>query len=260
MSNFLQIVMEAKGKKPIKFDTKDADDYTKEEGDGEEDIESEEDTSDNEEEQDTEESDDDGSTKDDLEEESEEDDTEPTNYTEDEEEFSDDEQFDEGEESEDDLATDYTDDGDDSNTDSEGEDGGEDSATDYTSDDSNDEPSMSEDDGSDGDMSEEEEEGPSSEDRKNKALLDDLMKLKEIVQGFINKLTSIDVDNIQKVELIGQINKNLTQLSTQIHNYIVYKFQHESYVRNLYFYNYSVEAVNININMLKKISKMDDNK
>ena len=109
-------------------------------------------------------------------------------------------------------------------------------------------------------MSQEDEEGPTSDERKNNSLLDDVIKLKGIVQNFINTLSAMNMDNVEKVRFIGQISNNLTQLSEQIHNYIIYRFQHETYVRNLYFYNYSVEAVNININMLKKISKLNDNK
>lgn len=254
MSNFLDLVMEAKGRKPIKIRVDDeADDYTEnEEGDGNE----PENTS--EEDSDTEEETDDGGT----DETSEEDEAEPTDYTDDEEEFSDEEDSDtnsEGEPTEDDDTipadeepTDYTGD----------EDGGDsgDEPTDYTDDDSTDTDDTGDDSSMGDEETSEEDEGPTTDDRKNKGLLDDLIKLKAIVQNFINKLSAMNLNNIEKVRLIGQINSNLTQLSEQIHMYIVYRFQHETYVRNLYFYNYSIEAVNININMLKKIGKMNDNK
>lgn len=258
MSNFLDIVMEAKGKKSLKIKAEtEPEDYTQGDEEGEESEPETDDILDEEEE--TETSDDNG---DDI---GDDEDLEPTDYTEEEEEFSDEddtvETEDDGEPSneddtipDEDEPTDYTEDetGSDDTTgdeDTDGEDG-----TDYTSDDGGESDMGSEEEMSEG------EEGPSSEDRKNKGLLDDLIKLKGIVHNFIDKLSSVNMDNTNKVKFVGQINSNLTQLSEQIHNYIVYRFQHESYIRNLYFYNHSVEAVNVNINMLKKISKMNDNK
>lgn len=257
MSNFLDLVMEAKGRKPIKIQVDDEpEDYTQnEEGEGNDEPEE---TSEGDSDTETEANDADGT---DEEPTDEEDAIEPTDYTEEEEEFS--EEGDSGATSEgepaedddtipeDDDVTDYTDDEDGTNP--------EDEPTDYT-DDGTDPDSTGDDSNMGGEEMSEEEEGPTSDDRKNKGLLDDLIKLKGIVQNFINKLSSMNLNNVEKVKIVGQISNNLTQLSEQIHNYIVYRFQHETYVRNLYFYNYSVEGVNVNINMLKKISKMNDNK
>ena len=48
---------------------------------------------------------------------------------------------------------------------------------------------------------EEGEEGPTSDDRKNKALLEDLIRLKGMVINFIDKTSSINGNNVSKVKI-----------------------------------------------------------
>ena len=239
--DFLDILMEAKSKKPIKISATDDDqtDYTEDETseeDTDEDTDEDEETSDDTEELDM-------------------DDEQPTDYTDSGEEDEGEEETDDGETHEDtpedDEPTDYTD--------SE-EEVGDDYPTDYTDDPDSDDGSdeMSEEPSEN--MTEEEEEGPTDDERKNKSLLEDLIRLKEIVGNFIDKTSTINGNDISNVKITNQLTNNLSQLSKQIHNYIVYRFSKETYVRNLYFYNYSVEALNISINMLKKINSFKHNK
>lgn len=257
-ANFLDLVMEAKGRKPIKINPNedhDATDYT-DDVEGDEVDEQETDELDNDEE--TSEDDNNESEEDDLSDEPEEvNDEDVTDYTETEEEIGDDNGPDDTDNggSEEDEPTDYT-----SYDDEAGGDGSE------TGDDS-DQPSDYSDDGNGDDYSEgdenapeEGEEGPTSEDRKNKALLDDLIRLKDMVTNFIDKTSSINGTDVSQVKFVNQVNNNLGALSRQIHNYIIFRFSNESYIRNLYFYNNSVEALNISINMLKKINGFKHNK
>ena len=162
-----------------------------------------------------------------------------------------------GEDDDNDEVSDYTEDGDDAGGDDLEDPDGSDEPDDYT-DDSDGTDDMGEESEETGE--EETEEGPTPDERKNKALLDDLIQLKEMVVNFIDKTSTINRDEISKVKYTNQINNNLNLLSKQIHTYIVYRFSRETYVRNLYFYNYSVEALNICINMLKKINSFKDNK
>lgn len=256
--DFLDIVMEAKGKKPIKITpdenyekTDYTDDIEEENGD-----EQEEDEPDNQEatsEDDNLESEENDSPNDEEE-------GEPTDYTESEEELGDDELGDDGfGEDGENEASDYTSDGEDYTGDGSENPDDADEPSDYTDDSFGD-------DGSEGGEAPPEEgeetgeEGPTSDDRKNKELLEDLIRLKEMVGNFIDKTSSINGNEISKVKFTNQLNNNLNLLSKQIHNYIVYRFSRETYVRNLYFYNYSVEALNISINMLKKINSFKHNK
>lgn len=249
--DFLDILMEAKSKKPIKISATDDDqtDYT-------EDDASDEETDTDEEADDTED-----------EEETSDEEDEATDYTDDSEEDEeevDEEETDEDDAPEEDEPTDYTD--------SEEEVGdGEEEPTDYADGEEVDEPTdytdvADSEDGSDENGEEpsedmaEEEEGPTDDEKKNKSLLEDLIRLKEIVGNFIDKTSTINGNDISNVKITNQLTNNLSQLSKQIHNYIVYRFSNETYVRNLYFYNYSVEALNISINMLKKINSFKHNK
>lgn len=249
--DFLDIVMEAKGKKSVKITPDQSDgqtDYT-------EDIDEEVSDDEQEEEPDNQEA---TSEDDNLEsEEFSEDEDDPTDYTETEEEIGDDEPGDDFETGDgEDEVTDYT-------SDDEGDGGDEyqdsddpEQSDDYTDDSMGD----GSDENLDGEPQETEEEGPTDDEKKNKALLEDLIRLKEIVVNFIDKTSSIKGNSIDNVTITNQIANNVSQLSKQIHNYIVYRFSNETYVRNLYFYNYSVEALNISINMLKKINSFKHNK
>lgn len=256
--SFLDIVMEAKGKKPIKItpdENYEKTDYT----DGVEEEDNDEQTEDEPDDQEaTPEDDNLEPEEDELQDDPEEgEDGEPTDYTETEEEIGDDGSATDGDGgTEEDQPSDYT---------SDGEEGSDDGITDDL-----DEPGDYTDigDGDDLDAGDEsppeegteEAEGPTSDDRKNKALLEDLIKLKEIVGNFIDKTSTINGNDINQVKFTNQVNNNLNMLSKQIHNYIVFRFSRESYVRNLYFYNYSIEALNISINMVKKINGFKHNK
>ncbi len=252
--SFLDIVMEAKGKKkPVtRIDATEDDevsDYNEDQSDDESDQDEEADTASDYTEDD--ESDDEESTSDENESEDQEeteDDT-PTDYTEDDE--SDDEA---------DTASDYTDD---EESEDDIPDDDDDTPTDYTE--SEDElegdesmDSDSEDTSSDSDEESTTEIKPEVV-RKNN-LLTDLIELRTIVDGFIDKNSGVGLDDSKKVSLINAVNKNLTDLSNQIHKYIVYRFNKDTYVNNQYFYNNSVEALNIIIKMVEKINTFKDNK
>lgn len=219
MTNFLDILLEAKGTKPIAVkpptpNAKETTDYTKE-------AETEETTDDTtEEETETEEA---GS--------------EPTDYTEEDAEIAPDEES--GDETES-QPTDYTEEDTETDTD-DGADTGDDS-TDGTSDE------MTEtDSGEDSEQEQDEKEN-------NRILMDDYINLYNTIKSTVGKIESIDKSNIAINMITDQINNNLNVLTKQLFEYIIFIFEKTKYVTNLYKYNYFLEAFKINVQMLKKIS------
>lgn len=240
---FIEVLLEAKGKKiskkpkAIDLETEDTEDYgvdnetTEEEEPEEEETDSEETTGE----------------EDDADQVTDYADTNDTEFDETEEEL----EAEGGEENvEDDTATDYTSD----ETD-------DDSATDYTDDETTDGDEFSNDnEGGETTGEEEQPEEISQESKiKNKGLLEDCIKLKEILENFHTKVTNINSSTLNKNRLFAEVGENLNILNKQLNNYIIFKFSKNEYVKNLYFYNFIIEALNINIKMVGKIGGFDQN-
>ena len=96
----------------------------------------------------------------------------------------------------------------------------------------------------------------SEDEMKNKRLLlDDFINLYQSIKATIIKIDSIDNKNILSAKnVLGQISKNFDNLLKQIFEYISFNYSKNKYVYNLYKYNQFIEALRINIKMLKKIS------
>lgn len=93
-----------------------------------------------------------------------------------------------------------------------------------------------------------------NENELKRILLEDFINLHALVKNTINKLSNIDKSNIVINKIVGQITTNLNKLKKQLFDFITFTFSTKSYASNLYKYNYFVEALKINVEMLKKIS------
>lgn len=86
------------------------------------------------------------------------------------------------------------------------------------------------------------------------SLLDSTIKLyfdiKEVIKK-LDKLTEIDV---VANKIIIQSRKNFIKMTDELYDFITRTYNLNSYVKNLYTYNYFIEAYRINVEMLKKIS------
>lgn len=163
-----------------------------------------------------------------------------------------------------DDATDYSDEeggdedsGDDAdNTDEDPDgDGGEDGPNDYTSEDDG-----SGDDGSDTeDESSEETPEEAPEENDNRRLLSDYTNFFYLNKGIVERLSTVSKSDILMNKIINQVKSNLAELQKQLYDFIVYQFPKNKYVKNLYNYNYFIEAFRINVEMLKKISILSSN-
>lgn len=147
----------------------------------------------------------------------------------------------------------------------EDDDSDEDSATDYTSEDEESDPNADGDSDDDSESTDdtdgetEEEQTNPTEHENNRILLDDFSNLFYLVKSTISKLESVDKSNIAINAIITRISMNLSLLKKQLFEYIIYTFPSGKYVSNLYKYNYFMEALKVNVEMLKKINVFTDN-
>jgi hypothetical protein len=146
---------------------------------------------------------------------------------------------------EDDVAPDTTDTGDET--------------TDYTDEgDNTDEEDSTGDTGGDSDTPEDASPAiPTTDMKKNSALLKDFIALYKLIESTIDRLADVKKGDLLVSSIIVQIMKNLSTTEKQIFNYIHQSFSNNSYVSNLYQYNYFIEALKINMEMMKKIKNLN---
>lgn len=100
----------------------------------------------------------------------------------------------------------------------------------------------------------------SNDDReKNRVLINDFIKIYNLIKNSIEKISEIDKTDIFINKITTQVILNLTQLKKIVFDYVTYKFPKTNYVNNLYQFNYFIEAIKINIEMLKKLNVLGIN-
>jgi hypothetical protein len=92
---------------------------------------------------------------------------------------------------------------------------------------------------------------------RSRILLNDFVRMYYSIQDIITTLNDASRDNIVINKIISQVTYNVTRLSDIIYDYIVFSFSKNKYVQNMYKYNYFIEALKINVEMLKKIQVFD---
>lgn len=94
---------------------------------------------------------------------------------------------------------------------------------------------------------------PGSENVKNNALMKDYSKLYQLLKSINTKFNSYSKNDILINKIISQVSKNITALQKELFDYMIFSFETKKYVENLYQYNFFIQAVKINIEILKKI-------
>jgi len=89
-------------------------------------------------------------------------------------------------------------------------------------------------------------------------LVRDFISFYNIIKNTIDKISEVDKTDIITNKITTQVIKNLTSLRRLVYDYIVLKFNTNSYVVNLYQYNCFIEALKINIKMLQKINILNN--
>ena len=93
---------------------------------------------------------------------------------------------------------------------------------------------------------------------KNKLLMNDFMNLYYFSKTILEKLSNVDKGDIMVNSIITQVSKNITLLRHKLYEYIVNSFS-DKYIHNLYQYNFFIQGMKINIEMLKKIKDFNVN-
>lgn len=91
---------------------------------------------------------------------------------------------------------------------------------------------------------------------KNSNLINDYVYLYDSIKSILSKVNSMNKTDLLKNKIIIQVSKNLNILLNTIYKYIINSFDKNTYIFNMYQFNLFIEAVNINIQMLKKSSEL----
>ena len=147
--------------------------------------------------------------------------------------------------------TDYTDmdagdveGGDDEGGDDTGDDAGDDSSSDDTS----------TDDSGDGSTPETDEQVNERHLKvKQLSLMNQMTGLHTSINTYLTQINDIERTNIYVSSIISTVIDNFNKLKDVIYKYIIYYFDNMSYEYNLYTFNYFIEAMKVNIELLAKI-------
>ena len=74
----------------------------------------------------------------------------------------------------------------------------------------------------------------------------------------MKKLDNINRGNVLISTIHSKVSENFDKIATLLFRYITIYFNHMSYEYNLYIYNYIIEAVKVNIELLDKISDKEE--
>lgn len=96
-------------------------------------------------------------------------------------------------------------------------------------------------------------EEPSEDDIKNANLLKDIITLYYEVINITNKIDNIIDINFDVNQVCVKVKNNLTTLNEYLYDLVTGPFKANTYVKNLYIYQYALEIVKINIEMFRNI-------
>ena len=93
--------------------------------------------------------------------------------------------------------------------------------------------------------------------KKNLSLLSDFIQLFRTLKSTSNKISDMKKTNILSANILNQINKNINLLEETVFQFVHRVFPSKKYIENLYQYNCFIQALKINIEMMKKIKYLD---
>ena len=93
---------------------------------------------------------------------------------------------------------------------------------------------------------------------KSYLLLKNFIQLFTTVKGFIAKIIAMEKKNVLFSSIQNNAIDNFGRLEEVIRNYINFYYDHMSYEYNLYTYNYFIEAVKVNLEMLGRVLDKDE--
>lgn len=90
--------------------------------------------------------------------------------------------------------------------------------------------------------------------QQNKYLVHDFIELYTRQKEIIDKIRKDSRLNAFTNPTTAQVKRNLEKLSQVTYDYILDKFNKETYVANLYQFNLIIQAMNLNVNMLEEVN------
>jgi hypothetical protein len=93
--------------------------------------------------------------------------------------------------------------------------------------------------------------------KKNSLLIKDFVALYKLVDSINDRLGDVKKSDILTSSIIIQVMKNFSTMGEQVFDFIQGNFTKNSYVNNLFQYNLFIEAIKINMEMLKKIKNLN---
>ena len=88
---------------------------------------------------------------------------------------------------------------------------------------------------------------------KQLTLMNQMIGLHTNINSYIEQLNGVERTNVFVSSIISTVSDNFNKLKEVIYKYIMYYFNNMSYEYNLYTFNYFIEAIKVNIELLAKI-------
>lgn len=88
---------------------------------------------------------------------------------------------------------------------------------------------------------------------KQLSLMNQMTGLHTSINNYLTQINDIERTNIYVSSIISTVIDNFNKLKDVIYKYIIYYFDNMSYEYNLYTFNYFIEAMKVNIELLAKI-------
>lgn len=89
---------------------------------------------------------------------------------------------------------------------------------------------------------------------KQLTLMKQMINLHDNINTYINQVTNIERNNIISSSILSVVIDNFNKLKDVVYKYILYYFDHMSYQYNLYTFNYLMEALKMNVELLAKVN------
>lgn len=142
-------------------------------------------------------------------------------------------------------------DGGDDNTDDDGEETEDDE--DYTSDNGDDNTDDNNDNEDDGENKSEDEKATKIEKLRKYNLFKDFIKLRQTLENYIEKLDTLIFDDNEINSLYKNITNRFRALDDLIYDYMIIKFERNTYFKSFLFYQRVIATIQFNIDLLEKI-------
>lgn len=96
--------------------------------------------------------------------------------------------------------------------------------------------------------------------KQNSSLIEKCIDLHTTITNIINRVDSITGTDANVNKIVIKVKSNLNELRGYLYDFITGNFSNNPYVKNLYIYNYFIESLKINIEMLSKIEHFNNRK